>query len=132
MLQGENAAECLFLSALLPIFKYLRCVYFLLASSHRSGFYGKAGEFCEPCPAGASCVGEESEPVALLGFYIGYKDVLDTRNDPCPTGHNNRTRYEHPVIRTTDPYYRFVLAGLLLILYKHELLPQQTGCLYVF
>jgi hypothetical protein len=57
------------------------------------GYYGRPGEYCEPCPSGADCAGGAAEPTAQFGFYIGYNDTNGMpRTDPCATRHDNRSR----------------------------------------
>lgn len=62
------------------------------------GYYGSNGvdgavqELCAPCPAGATCPGGAVEPIANVGYYIGYEAFVSvvngstvlTHDDGCP------------------------------------------------
>lgn len=39
-------------------------------------YYGKDGEYCQPCPLGATCAGGEADPIAAAGFYRKRRDVF--------------------------------------------------------
>jgi hypothetical protein len=41
----------------------------LFVSECKKGFYGRAGEICDPCPAGANCTGGLADPYAQAGWY---------------------------------------------------------------
>ncbi len=66
------------------------------------GYFANYSEYCQPCYSGGICDGDFKEPRAAAGFYVGYNDTSDLRDDGCLANHTlTRSRCLRP--RPCDP-----------------------------